>query len=57
MITRIMLSLKKAAASQGDLWSLGDSTTAFTGIMFAGVRDRDAAGDEVQLENISVGRK
>ena len=50
MISRIMLSLKKAAASQGDYWSLGDPSS-FTGIRFADtVRGREAPGDEVPLE-------
>ena len=56
MVTRIMLSLKKAAASQGDQWSLGGSTT-LTGVVFAGNQNRDATGDGIALETLrSKGR-
>jgi len=51
MVTRIMLSLKKAADSQGDQWSLGEPTT-FTGVTFAGARDRDSTADGIALETI-----
>ena len=49
MVTRIMLSLKKAAATQGDQWSFGEPT-AFTGMRFAGNRDHDAPGDAIALQ-------
>ena len=51
MVTRIMLSLKKAAASQGNQWSFGEPTT-FTGMRFAGVLNRDVAGDSMALDTI-----
>ena len=57
MITRIMLSLKKAAASQGDQWSLGEPTT-FTGVRFAPDRVHDTTGDVIALETFrSKGRE
>ena len=52
MITRLMLSLKKAAASQGDLWSFGD-TTAITRVKFAA--PLDTSGDEIGLDNFRDG--
>jgi len=44
MITRIMLSLKKAAASQGDRWSLGESSV-FTDVRIANFRSHNTADD------------
>ena len=51
MITRIMLSLKKAAASQGDHWSFGESST-FTGVKIAGVRNHNTPGNVMILETL-----
>lgn len=50
MVTRIMISLKKAAASQDDLWSLGQPTSRFTGVMFAGHHDGDTQGNGMTLD-------
>ena len=57
MVSRIMLSLKKAATSQGDQWTLGDPTL-LSGARFAGVRDRDAPGGGIALNTLrSKGRE
>lgn len=52
MITRLMLSLRKAAAFQEDAWSFGESTTS--GVMgFARRRGFATTGDEMRLDNFS----
>jgi len=52
MVTRIMLSLKKAAATRGSYWSFGEPTTV-TGMRFAaGARNRDGPGDLITLETL-----
>ena len=57
MISRIMLSLKKAAISEEDQWSLGEPTT-FTGVRFASDRGHDTTGDGMALETFrSKGRE
>ena len=57
MVTRIMLSLKKAANSHGDQWSLGDPTT-LSGARSAGTRDRDTPGSVIALHTLrSKGRE
>jgi len=58
MITRIMLSLKKAGASQGDQWSLGEPTT-LTSIGFVGGRDHmNTTCDGIPLDTLrSKGRE
>jgi len=49
MITRLLLSLKKAAASKKEHgWSLGEPTTHTT-MRFAGRRG-DITGDEIHLD-------
>ena len=56
MVARIMLSLKKAALSEGDQWSFGEPTT-FTGVRFASDRDHDTPGDGIALKTFrSKGR-
>jgi len=46
MITRIILSLKKATASQGNQWNLGGSATC-TGVKFIGPHGCETTGDEL----------
>ena len=46
-----MLSLKKAAASRGSHWSLGEPTI-FTGMRFAGVRKQETTEDSITLESL-----
>ena len=50
MVTRIMISLKKAAASQDDEWSLGYPASRFTGVMFASRQDSDIHGNGMSLD-------
>lgn len=52
MVTRLMLSLRKAAASQGDAWSFGEPTTGSV-VGFARRRGFTTAGDEMRLGNFS----
>jgi hypothetical protein len=47
MVTRLMLSLKRAAVSQE--WSFGEPTT-HTVIRFAGHRDGISTRDEIELD-------
>jgi len=55
MVTRIMLSLKKAADSQGDQHSHGEPT--FSAVRFAGAQDHGTTGDGIALETLrSKGR-
>ena len=49
MITRLMLSLKKAASSHEHGWSLGKPTTHTT-IRFAERRGDISTGDEIRLD-------
>ena len=49
MITRVMLSLKKAANSQGHEWSLGEPT-AHTTIRFAERQGGVSTGDGMYLD-------
>ena len=49
MITRLLLSLKKAGASRGDGWSLGELTT-YTTMRFADRRGGVATRDEIPLD-------
>ena len=49
MITRLLLSLKKANASQEQGWSFGEPTT-HTGMRFAERRGDVAAGDPIHLD-------
>jgi len=53
MVGRLMLSLKKAASSQGDTsWSFGEPAVV-TGIRFAERRGTVATGDEIRLDILS----
>ena len=54
MITPLMLSLKKAAASQGDLWSFGEPTT-FTRVKFATPQGLDIRRDEIGMDSVRDG--
>ena len=54
MITRLMLSLKKAAASQGDLWSFGEPTTV-TRVKFATPQSLDTRRDEIGMDSFRDG--
>jgi hypothetical protein len=56
MITRLMLSLKKAAALQQDGWSFGEPTT-YTGMRFAGRRGGVSTRDEIHLDNFASTRE
>jgi hypothetical protein len=49
MITRLMLSLKEAAVSQENGWSLGEPTTHTT-VRFAELQDGVATGDEMSMD-------
>ena len=49
MVTRLMLSLKKAATSQDNGWSLGESTTHST-TRFAERRGGVFTRDEIRLD-------
>jgi len=48
MVGRLMLSIKKAASSQGDGWSFGEPTIN-TSIRFAERRSIVGTGDEIHL--------
>jgi len=50
MITRLLLSLKKAGASREDGWSLGEPTT-HTAMRFADRRGGVATRDEIPLDS------
>ena len=50
MITRLMLSLKKAAGSQSEPWTLGQLTVP---LGFIDRQDGTAARDEIDLETFS----
>ena len=52
MITRLMLSLKKAATPQEDGWSLGEPTTHNT-MRFAERRGGVATRDEIPLDTFA----
>jgi len=52
MITRLLLSLRKAGASREDGWSLGEPIT-YTTISFAEPRDGAATRDEVPLDTFT----
>jgi hypothetical protein len=52
MITRLLLSLKKATASKEDGWNLGEPTT-HTYVGSAGRRGGIIARDEMRLETFS----
>jgi hypothetical protein len=52
MVTRLMLSLKKAATSQKHGWSLGEPTT-HTNMRFAERRGDVSTGDEIHLDTFS----
>jgi len=49
MITRLLLSLKKAGASREDGWSFGEPTTHTT-MEFAERRGGDITRDEIHLD-------
>jgi len=49
MVGRLMISLKKAVSSQGNVWSSGEPTI-YTGIRFVERRGIVALGDEIHLE-------
>jgi len=49
MITRLLLSLKKACASQENGWSLGEPTMP-TAMKFAERRGGDVTRDEIHLD-------
>ena len=51
MITRLLLSLKKASASQEYGWNLGE-TTVHTTIRFAERRGGVSTGDEIRLDTV-----
>ena len=51
MITRLMLSLKKATASQDEAWNLGEPTTHAT-MRFVERRDV-STGDEMLLDTLA----
>jgi len=51
-----MLSLRKAAALQGGVWSFGEPATV-TGMRFAERRGPDATGDGMHLDTPSGGRE
>ena len=50
MITRLMLSLKKAAVSQSDPWTLGQLTVPMS---FSDRQDGVAAREEIDLDTFS----
>lgn len=52
MITRLMLSLKKAATLQDNGWSLGESTTHST-TRFAQLQSGVATRDEIRLDTFA----
>ena len=51
-----MLSLRKAAALQGGVWSFGEPATS-AGMRFAERRGPDATGDGMHLDTSSGGRE
>jgi hypothetical protein len=51
MVTRLLLSLKKAAASQKHGWRFGEPTT-YTTMRFA-ERRGDSTGDEIPLDTFA----
>jgi len=52
MITRLLLSLREAASSQENGWSLGEPTTHTT-IRFAERRGGAATRDEISLDTFA----
>jgi len=56
MVGRLMLSLRKAAALQGGVWSFGEPATSI-GMRFAERRGPDATGDGMHLGTSSGGRE
>ncbi|KAF9645533.1 hypothetical protein BDM02DRAFT_3262853 [Thelephora ganbajun] len=56
MVTRLMLSLKKANASQEHAWSLG-APTVHTAIAFAECRGFADTGDEIHLDTYASGHE
>ena len=52
MITRLMLSLKKANTSQDNGWSLGEPTTKTT-LRFAERQGIATMGDNVRLDTLA----
>jgi len=55
MVTRLILSLKKAAASQESGWSLGELTTT-SSVRFAGVQGFGTTRDDIRLDNFEGAR-
>ena len=56
MVTRLLLSLKKAGASREHGWSLGEPTT-HTAMKFADRRGGFATGDEIPLDTFASTRE
>ena len=57
MISRLILSLRKAAASQGErVWSL-EATNLATSVRFAGTRGFGVSGNEIGLDTFGGGAK
>ena len=52
MVTRLLLSLKKAVATQERGWKLGEPTTHTT-MRFAEHRGGASAGDEIHLDTLA----
>ena len=52
MVTRLLLSLKKAGASQEHGWSFGEPTTHTT-MKFADRRNGVATKDEISLDTLA----
>ena len=53
MITRLVLSLKKAATSREDGWSLGEPTITHNTMRFAECRGGVATRDEIPLDTFA----
>ena len=56
MITRLLLSLRKAGASREDTWNLGQPTTHTT-MRFAERRGGVSTGDEIRLDTFASTRE
>ena len=56
MIGQLMLSLRKAASSQGDAWSFREPTTNI-GMRFTERRGPVATGDGTHMNTFSNGRE
>jgi len=56
MVVRLMLSLRKASATQHDSWNGGERNTA-TSVRFAGGQSPEVMRAEIRLDALGGGRE